>query len=244
MCDAADTQKPGWKGWMDLPPATAGAGYGPWVDLSHVLSKDLPRVTFFPTPRFERILSMPERPMNVTEIQMVVHVGTHVDAPIHFISDGPAFHEIPVERLHGPGVVWRFEKDDYGIIDAADFERARPQLQPGDILTIDTGWAHHFGAERYDRHPNLSVDAAEWLVAHQVKLLAVDFATPDLAVNRRPADFTWPVHQVLLSRGVLVCEHVRNLDTLSSSRAEFMFMALNVKHSDGAPARVMGRKAH
>ena len=90
MCDAADTQKPGWKGWMDLPPVAMGAGQGPWIDLSHVLSEDLPRVTFFPMPRFSRIMSQPERPMNVTEIQMVVHVGTHVDAPIHFISDGPA----------------------------------------------------------------------------------------------------------------------------------------------------------
>ncbi len=116
---------------------------------------------------------------------MVVHLGTHVDAPRHFFSDGPAFHEIPLDRLHGGGVVWRIDKEDDGVIDVADLERARPRLQPGDILALDTGWARHFGTPRYDRHPSLSVAAAEWLVAQRIKMLAVDMVTPDLPVNRR-----------------------------------------------------------
>ncbi|MEO8441222.1 MAG: cyclase family protein [Betaproteobacteria bacterium] len=240
MCDSKDTPGLGWKGWLDIPASAAATGHGPWTDLSHILSNALPTVPFFPAPRFGRIMSQPQHPMNVTEIQMVVHLGTHVDAPRHFFSDGPAFHDIPLERLHGKGVVWRIEKEDYGVIDVADFERSRPLLGAGDILAIDTGWSRHFCTPKYDRHPNLSVAAAEWLVAHKVKLLAVDFVTPDLAVNRRQSGFDWPVHHVLLSHGVLVCEHVRNLDSLAGC-VEFMFMALNVKDSDGAPARVLAR---
>ena len=242
MCDTNDTPGSGWKGWMDIPPNATTTGHGPWIDLSHMLSDELPTVPFFPKPRFGRIMSQPQHPMNVTEIQMVVHLGTHVDAPIHFFSDGPAFHEIPLDRLHGKGVVWRIEKEDYGVIDAVDFERARPRLDAGDMLAIDTGWSRHYGTPRYDRHPSLSVAAAEWLVAHKIKLLAVDFVTPDLAVNRRASGFDWPVHHVLLSRGVLVSEHVTNLASLAGEAVEFMFLALNVKDADGAPARVLARK--
>lgn len=242
MCDTKSTTGVGWKGWIDVPPPATTTGHGAWVDLSYVLSEELPRVPFFPEPRFRRIMSQPEHPMNVTEIQMVVHIGTHVDSPKHFFSDGPAFHDIPLDRLHGRGVVWRIEKEDYGIIDVSDLESAQPELAAGDILAIDTGWSKYFGTPRYDRHPNLSVAAAEWLVSRRVKLLAVDFVTPDLAVNRREKGFNWPVHHVLLSRGVLVCEHVRNLESLAAGRAEFMFMALNIKDSDGAPARVLARK--
>lgn len=242
MCDATAYPGRGWKGWMDLPAPRTAKGAGDWVDLSHVLNEQLPNVPFFPSPRFRRVMSQPEQPLNVTEIQMVVHLGTHVDAPRHFFSDGPAFHEIPLVRLHGPGVVWRIEKDDYGVIDVEDLERARPQLQPGDILALDTGWAQHFGTPHYDRHPCLSVAAAQWLVSQRIKLLACDTVTPDLAVNKREKGFNWPVHHVLLGHGVLVSEHLTNLATLVNGPAEFMFLALNVQDSDGSPARVLARK--
>lgn len=247
MCENHGYPGRGWKGWLDLPPPASTSTpaqvqrASTWIDLSHVLHDDLPKAPFFPRPSFRRIMAQPEHPLNVTEIQMVVHIGTHVDAPRHFFSDGPAFHEIPLERLHGQGVVWRIIKGDYGIIDVADLEAARPLLTPGDILAIDTGYSRHFGTPAYDRHPSLSVEAAHWLVRQRVKLVAVDTVTPDLPVQKRPKGFDWPVHHVLLSQGVLVSEHLNNLSALAGARAEFMFMALNVREADGAPARVLGR---
>jgi kynurenine formamidase len=229
-----------WRGWRELPPSTQ-TGRGTWIELSHPLHADLGRIAFFPRPRFERIMSQPQHPLNVTEIQMVCHFGTHVDAPCHFIADGPAFHEIPLDRLHGPGVVWRLDCAPYAVIEAEMFERATPPLHPGDILLLDTGWADHLGTERYDQNPSLSAAAAHWLVEHGVKLLGVDFATPDLAVNRRPQGFDWPVHHILLSEGVLIAEHLTNLHSLAGQRIEAMFLALNIKGADGAPARVVAR---
>src|SRR5262249_21734753 len=83
-----------WHGWPVLPPvATAGTA---WVELSHSLRADLGRIPFLPRPRFERIMTLSQDRLNVTEIQMVCHFGTHVDAPCHFIPGAPAFHEIPL----------------------------------------------------------------------------------------------------------------------------------------------------
>lgn len=73
--------------------------------------------------------------------------------------------------------------------------------------------------------------------------MGVDFATPDLAVNRRSSDFNWPVHHILLSRGILISEHLTNLERISGLRIEAMFLALNIEDSDGAPARVIARPA-
>jgi kynurenine formamidase len=78
-------------------------------------------------------------------------------------------------------------------------------------------------------------------VEHQVKLLGVDFSTPDLTAHKRPSGFTWPVHQILLSQGVLVAEHLTNLAPLANTRVEAMFLALPIAGSDGAPARVLAR---
>jgi kynurenine formamidase len=230
-----------WRGWRALPEP-AQTGHGAWIELSHTLRPDLGRIAFFPQPRFERIMSQPQDPLNVTEIQMVCHFGTHVDAPCHFIPDAPAFHQIPLDRLYGPGVVWRLDCAPYDVVEPAMLERATPPARPGDIVLIDSGWADHFGAERYDQNPSLSVAAAQWLVDQGVKLLGVDFATPDLAVNRRPPGFTWPVHHTLLSQGVLIAEHLTNLHALAGQRIEAMFLALNVEGADGAPARVIGRR--
>lgn len=227
-----------WQGWRTA--ATAGESRA-WVDLSHPLRADLARIPTFPQARFERIMSIPEHPLNVTEMQMVCHFGTHVDAPRHFIPDGPAFDQIPIDRLCGSGVVWRLVCAPYAVIEPEMFASATPALQPDDIVLLDTGWAEHIGTPRYDQHPSLAVAAAEWLVAHRVKLVGMDFATPDLAVNRRPQGFGWPVHHVLLRHGVLIAEHLTNLRALSGRRVEVLFLGLNIAGADGAPCRAVAR---
>jgi len=242
MCDAPQDVGLGWRGWLELPAATNITPTGPWIDLSHPLSSTMPRVSFFPEPRFEQIMEMPEHPLNVTEMQMVVHIGTHVDSPRHFFRDGPAFEDVPIERLHGPGVVWRVDIGPSGIIEPADLEACTPKLQPGDILLLSAGWSGCVGSAKYDdEHPALSVAAAEWIVAQKVKLLAVDVPTPDLPVALRPDGFNWPVHHALLGDGVIVAEHLCNTATLEGKRAEFVFCALNIAKADGAPARVLAR---
>ena len=186
MCDSDQSKAgTGWRGWMPLPEARPCKPVGDWIDLTWPLSPTVPRIASFPPPRLERIASIPQRPLNITELQMVVHTGTHVDSPRHFYNDGPAFQDIPLARLMGQGVVWRIDVPLYGLIEPADLERMRPALEPGDILALDTGVAERVGTPDYDRHASLSVAAAEWLVQRRLKLLAVDMPTPDIAIDKR-----------------------------------------------------------
>ncbi len=238
MRDAVDRR---WHGWAPCPVAERPPDAGPWLELSHPLRADLSRVAAFPAARFERLYEMPRDAMNATTMQMVCHYGTHVDAPCHFIPGAPAFDQIPLDRLHGRGVVWRLESAPGGTITVDALAAATPSMRPGDIVLLDTGWAERFGRPDYDDNPALDVAAAEWLVARGAKLVGVDFATPDLAVPRRPAGFAWPVHHVLLGHGVLIAEHLTNLRPLAGRRIEAMFLALAIVGSDGAPARVVAR---
>ncbi len=230
-----------WKGWPETPESWAARNKGAWIDLSHPLRADLPRIAYFPEASFERIKSMPADPLNVTEMHMVCHFGTHVDAPCHFIPDAPALHQIPLERLHGPGVVWRIRCEPDELIEPEKLEAAGPPLRPGDILLLDTGWGEHFGTPRYEEHPSLSLGAAEWIVEQRVKLVGFDFMTPDMPVKRRPPQFRWPIHHILLSQGVLIAENVANLRRLAGGRIEAMFLALNIEGADGAPVRAIAR---
>ncbi len=214
---------------------------GDWVDLTWPLSAEVPRLDSFPPPRIERVSSIPDQPLNITELSMIVHIGTHVDSPRHFFSDGPALEDVPLRRLMGPGVMWRIDKPPEGMIEPEDLERMLPQVEPGDILLIDTGIARHVGTPEYDRHAALSVAAAQWLVEQRIKMLAMDTATPDIPTHKRPPGFNWPVHHTLLQDGVLIAEQVANARTLAASHAEFLFLPLNIVGGDGAPARVLAR---
>ena len=242
MCDSAESPPAaGWRGWTtsdEVRPATAA---GDWVDLTWPLSPSVPRLASFPPPSIGRFKSMPEDPFNATELSMVVHLGTHVDSPSHFIVDGPAMHEVPLARLMGTGVVWKIDVPLEGLIEADDLERMEPRVRPGDIVVLDTGLARHAGTSDYDRHAAVSVAAAEWLVAHDVKLLAVDAPTPELPLTARPEAFDWPVHHTLLRDGVLIAEQVTNTGPLTGRRVELLFLPLNIVGGDGAPARVLGR---
>jgi kynurenine formamidase len=152
--------------------------------------------------------------------------------------------EIPLERLYGPGVIWRIDAQSEGIIDAPDLEKATPRMQEGDIVLLDTGRARHINTGNYMKHASLTGEAAQWLVQRGAKIVGVDFATPDLAAHLRPPDFAFPVHYTLLSRGVLIAEHVTNVEKLAGNRAEIMFFGLNVAGSDGAPVRAVARPIH
>lgn len=241
MCDCTFVPGTGWKGWIELPPQAAVESDGAWVDLSHPLSSAMPRQSFFPVPSFKRFLSIPEFHLNVTRIDMIAHLGTHVDSPRHCFHDGPAFEDVPLERLSGPGLVWRIDVAPDQEIGPEHLQPAAALLQRGDILVLNTGLHHAAGTDRYNDHPALGMAGAQWIIDHGIKLLAVDTPTPDAALMRRQEGFSFPVHRLLLAHGVLIAEHLTNLDSLTGRRVEVLCNALNITGSDGAPARILAR---
>jgi kynurenine formamidase len=170
---------------------------------------------------------------------MPCHVGTHVDAPCHFIPGAPSIDEVGLDRLCGEGIVGRLRVREPHTITAAELDEL--DVLAGDILVLDTGWWDAADGDRVD-HSHLGEDAAARLVERRVKLLGFDAPTPDLPVHRRPAGFGWPVHHLLLSHGVLVAENLTNLVPELTGRLTFVFAPLPVVGADGAPARVLARR--
>ena len=241
MCDVQPNGRLGWRGWRQWPDQPAAQAMGAWHDLSHKLHNELPVPHVFPKPSFGRIASMPKDRLNVTRIDMVCHIGTHLDAPLHIFMDGPGFDRIPLANLSGQGVVWALKVEPFGEITVDMLAAMRPELRPGDMLLLHTGWAQLFGSNRYLDNPALTVEAAQWLVDQDLKLLGVDFATPDLALPKRAPDFDWPVHKILLSNGVLIAENLADFGALSGQRVEIICGALNIDGADGSPARILAR---
>jgi kynurenine formamidase len=227
----AAARRSGWHGW----PSPSG-GESEWTDLTYRISADVPRLRKFAAPSIEKVSSIPEHGSSVTRLDIVCHTGTHVDAPCHFIPGAPGVDEIPLQRLHGPAVVVHTHVGAGSEVRVDDL--ARSGAAAGDIMILDTGWWRGGGGD--GDHPCLAEDAARWLAERGVKLLATDLPTPDLAMSRRPEDFDWPVHRILLGHGVLIAENLTNLGGLAP-RVEAMLMPLPIAGSDGAPVRALAR---
>jgi arylformamidase len=137
---------------------------------------------------------------NHQKITTQLHIGTHIDAPLHWREEGMDIASIPLDRLFGPAVVVDLSDThhDFDVIRPADIE-ARADVQPGDVLIIHTGYHRYYagGAEpdlvRYFfKRPGGEGDLAEWLVERQIRWLGIDSSSPDHPMNSNTATW-WPL---------------------------------------------------
>ncbi|KTG07740.1 hypothetical protein AUR64_02550 [Haloprofundus marisrubri] len=213
-----------------------------WVDLSQPFSEEMPHPPAVPAPTFETIRDVAEDRINVQRYTAATHLGTHVDAPRHFVEGGATIDELSLDRFAGEGVVLDVSVDDAREITVNDVEAADGDVREGDIVVLYTGWQEKFGTPTYVSHPWLSVDLAEWLVERGVKMIAMDTLTPDIPPPERPEGWMeFPVHRTLLGEGVLVAENLTNLDVLVGKRLELQGFPVKIRDGDGAPVRFVAR---
>lgn len=214
-----------------------------WIDLTQPFSAEMPHATSMPAPEFETLSRVEEDGVNVQYYGVPTHIGTHVDAPKHFVEGGKSIDEIPLDKFAGDAVVLDVSKETPEEITVEDVEAAEETVRTDDIVLLYTGWEDKYGTPEYDPHPWLSADLAAWLVEREVKLVGVDNITPDIPVPHRPEGWAeFPVHRTLLSAGVLVAEHLTNLGPHTGERLEVQAFPIKVVGGDGAPVRFVARK--
>src|SRR6266511_3327410 len=76
------------------------------VDLSRIIYDGMPKIPILPDVHVQKFLSLDKgHPLNVTELSLPCHAGTHVDAPIHIVPKGKSIEELPLDAFVGPGAV-------------------------------------------------------------------------------------------------------------------------------------------
>lgn len=208
------------------------------VDLSHDYRPGMPHGTTIPEPSFLTARTLEEHGLRVMELRLPTHVGTHIDAPAHFIGDGMTVDQVPVTDLIGRAVCVEVPVAADEPIHVDRLADASDQASRGDALLIRTGWDRKYLDDDYLHHPYLSEDAAAWVVERGFRLVGVDTVTPDLPGPLRPEGFTYPVHKMLLGNGVLILENLVLHEVVGSSFLLFIG-ALRISGGDGSPARVL-----
>jgi kynurenine formamidase len=109
-------------------------------DLSQPLNEQVSFWPYYPPFEVKYIKRKAEHGVNAQYIQTSNHMGTHLDAPRHFVTAGMTIDEIPVEWLCGPGVIVNLsdEMDELAIYTPKMIED-RVEVRKGDLLFLHTG---------------------------------------------------------------------------------------------------------
>jgi kynurenine formamidase len=210
------------------------------IDLSRVIYDGMPKIPALPDVHVKKFFDLDKgHPLNVTELSLPCHAGTHVDAPVHIVPNGKTIEQLPLESFVGPGAAISVKKNGGEEVTAADLEKSGVAVKRGDIVMLHTGWDEKFESPDYNLHPYLSVDAAEWLVKKGVKLFGIDCITVDLPTPLRPKGFDFPVHKTLLGNGVLIAENVANIGKIVGLKTRILALPLRIKGSDAGHARIV-----
>lgn len=214
-----------------------------WLDLSQPFSGEMPFASSLPAPTFETVRHVEDEGINVQYYQAPTHVGTHVDAPRHFIEGGATIDELPLDRFAGEGVILDVSREEPEAISVADVESAAGTVREDDIVLLYTGWHEKYGTPEYDPHPWFAEELGEWFVDRGVKLVGVDNITVDIPGPHRPEGWIeFPVHRTMLGGGVLIAEHLNNLEPHTGKRLEILGFPIPIAGGDGAPARFVARE--
>lgn len=210
------------------------------VDLTHPLTPDAHVPAGLGEVRQRLLSTHADGGLQDTALELPMHAGTHLDAPLHALPGGQDVASIPLDRLIAPAVAWSIPCTEAREIHASELAAAEPPLERGSGVIIATGWEHFYDrVEVYREHPHLGEDAALWLLEHGATLLGLDTPTPDLRTGSRPPGFTYPVHRTLLGGGVLIVENLANLSRVVGRSFRLLLSPLPVVRSDGAPVRAI-----
>src|SRR5579875_2231677 len=112
-------------------------------DLSQPLNQEAPFWPLYPPFEVKFIKRKAEHGVNAQYIMTSNHMGTHLDAPLHFVTGGKSIDQIPLTQLYGPGVIVDVsEVGDLGII-TPELIESKVEVKDGDILLLYTGFSKY-----------------------------------------------------------------------------------------------------
>ena len=206
---------------------------GSIIDISVQLHPEMPVWPGSVGIRLSRTKSLEAGDMtNVSRLECDVHIGTHVDAPLHFIEDGSSVEQMPLNILIGPVFVAHLPGGD--AITAHDLAAlSLPKSTQRLLLRTRNSllWANGVNDFRTD-YVALTADAARWIVEHGIHLVGVDY----LSVQRYQDGSE--THKILLGAGVIIVEGL-NLANVVPGQYELICMPLKLVGAEGAPARAV-----
>jgi len=173
----------------------------------------------------------PGCPVNVSEITMSPHTGSHADAPLHYDGRGASIGEVPVETYLGPCRVIHalragalVQREDLAL----HLQGTPPRILLRTYERVPLGWDGAFTA--------IAPAAIDLLHEHRVRLIGID--TPSLDPE---SSKTLDSHQRVRAHGMAVLEGLL-LDDVPPGDYELIALPLRWQGLDASPVRAVLRE--
>lgn len=184
---------------------------------------------------------------------MAEHMGTHIDAPRHFVAHGRTAEELRLDEMISLGIVVdisdRVERDpDYSLTidDLRRWEREHGRIPSEATVLLHSGWGRRWtdarsylneDAEGVLHFPDFSGDAARFLVQERgVTTLGLDTLSADNMIHTIEADS--PVHRLVHEADGRIIENLARLDELPPKDFILILAPLPIEGGTGAPIRI------
>jgi len=164
---------------------------------------------------------------NLSEVKMGVHTGSHLDSPLHFISNGESVSDIPITRFYGDCLVLDLTYINFGS-EIAEEDLQSQNFVPDAIILFKTKNSSVIMDQFRENYVTLSLDAAKVLVRSKIRAVGIDYlsiGSPD-------------THKLLLSNGIIIYESLV-LNHVLAGIYTFIGFPLKILGSEGAPTRAV-----
>jgi len=148
-----------------------------------------------------------------------LHIGTHIDAPMHMVHDKRLMSDFDISNFIGKGVLLNVVGES-PIIMKSDYEQI---IHENSIVLLYTGhdrfW-YDSPEKYYTKYPSIDPLLAEFLVSRKIKILGMDMPSPDHA--------PFNIHKIFLGNDIFLLENLTNLQLLDDI-SDFEVMAFPLK---------------
>jgi arylformamidase len=206
-----------------------------WIDISVPLRNGM--VAWPGDAPFERTSTLAIAngdPCNLSQLSTTAHIGTHMDAPRHYLAGAAGIETMPIAASIGRARV--IEIQDREVIRTSELEPHR--LAKDERVLFKTGnsgycWkTDHF----QKKYIYIAPETAYYLAGRGVQTVGVDYLSVGGFESGGPE-----THRILLQAGIWIIEGL-NLEGVEAGEYELVCLPLKIMGGDGAPARAVLRK--
>lgn len=186
-----------------------------------------------PAVRIRPAMTLRKDGVNLSELCLGSHTGTHVDAPVHFIAGGKGIDRMPLERFIGQAWVADLRAVRTGI-SADDLRGARvPKSVTRLLMRTRNSRLWHPARPFHTDFVYLAPDGADWIVERGMELVGIDYLSIE-GYRLRGA----PTHKRLLGAGIPIVEGL-DLFNVAAGRWQLIALPLLIKDGDAGLTRAV-----
>jgi arylformamidase len=206
------------------------------IDLSHTLKNNMQVYPGDASPYFTKVFTHEKDGIQATRMTISTHHGTHLDCPLHFISNGSTTENSGLDNFFTKALLINCTGFGSGaMIPARHFYPLKEALNNVSWAIIYTGWYRYWGSDEYLRNfPVLSVEATQFLLEQNIKGIGLDVISIDTVESQ---DF--PNHNLTLGSGIFIIENLTNLYAITSNLFTLAAFPLKIHEGDGSPLRAV-----